>query len=274
MMLIMSTTFYILISHLIIHRKTRRASSCTFHKASVTVESALTIPIFFLAIVSMLYMMEVMTIRTNIKSALDCAAGPIRSEDYTGIMFHSSKLERDIVSTIGEERLNRSILVDGSQGIECSSSILSSISGVHKLKVKYQVQLPFPVFHSKPIPMEESICVKGWVGYSGNGFSNSSKTVYVTENGSVYHLDYNCTYLHPKIRAVNYGKVPDLRNEDGGKYYPCEHCMKHGAGGMVFITEFGTRYHSSLTCSDLKRTIYSIPIEEAVGKGVCSKCGN
>ena len=273
MMLFMSTTFYILISHLIIHRKTRRASSCTFLKASVTVESALTIPIFFLAIVSMLYMMEVMTIRTNMKSALDCAAGSIRSESYTGIMFPSSKLEKDIVSAIGEERLNRSILVGGSHGVECTSSILSSISGIHSLKVKYQVKLPFPVFHSRPVPMEESICVKGWVGYSGKGFANQSKTVYVTENGSVYHLDYNCTYLHPKIRAVNYGTIPDLRNEDGGKYYPCEHCAKHETGGTVFITEFGTRYHTSLTCSDVKRTIYSIPIEEAVGKGVCSKCG-
>ena len=272
-MLVKSPTFYILIINQIIHRKARRASSCTFRRASVTVESALTIPIFFLAIVSMLYMMEVMSIRTNIKSALDCAAGPIRSEAYTGLMFGSSKLEKDIVSAIGEERLNRSIVVGGSEGIECTSSILSSISGVHRLKVKYQVKLPFPVFRSRPVSMEESILVKGWVGYSGRGFSSQSKTVYVTENGSVYHLDYHCTYLHPTIQAVQYKKVPELRNESGAKYYPCEHCMKHEAGGMVFITNHGTRYHSSLTCSDMKRTIYSIPIEEAVGKGVCSKCG-
>lgn len=273
MMLIMSTTFYILISHLIIHRKTRRASSCTFLKASVTIESALTIPIFFLAIVSMLYMMEVMAIRTNMKSALDCAAGPVRSEAYTGKMFSSSRIERDIVSAIGEERLDHSILVGGSKGIECTSSALSSVTGIYRVKVKYKVELPFPVFHPKPVPMEESICVKGWVGYSGTGFSNSSKTVYVTENGAVYHLDYHCSYLHPKIKAVQYKKLSNMRNMDGGKYYPCEHCMKQGKGETVFITEYGNRYHSSLKCSGLKRTIYSIPIEEAVGKGICSKCG-
>lgn len=95
---------------------------------------------------------------------------------------------------------------------------------------------------------------------------------YVTENGLVYHKDYHCSYLDLSIRMTHMGTVSDLRNESGGRYYPCEHCMK-GNAGTIYITNFGDRYHSSLSCSGLKRTIYAIPVSEAAGKGACSKCG-
>ena len=50
------------------------------------------------------------------------------------------------------------------------------------------------------------------------------KTVYVTETGIVYHEDYHCTHLEAVNTPGAGVGVPGLRNEDGGKYYPCEHC--------------------------------------------------
>ena len=94
----------------------------------------------------------------------------------------------------------------------------------------------------------------------------------VTETGLVYHKDYHCSHLDLSIRMTHLELVEGLRNENGGKYYPCEHCVK-GNGGNIYITNSGDRYHSSLSCSGLKRTIYAIPISEAAGKGACSRCG-
>lgn len=67
--------------------------------------------------------------------------------------------------------------------------------------------------------------------------------------------------------------VENLRNESQGKYHACEKCMGGRIPASVYITDYGDRYHSTLACSGLKRTVYAIPLSEAVGKGACSKCG-
>ena len=146
--------------------------------------------------------------------------------------------------------------------------------GIMELRASYHVYLLLPVFGNVVVPMEESCRVKGWTGYERAGFlAEDEETVYITETGMVYHRDYHCNYLELSARMVPAEIVEDLRNESQGKYYPCERCAHKGAGSGVYITDYGDRYHTSLSCSGLKRTIYAVPLSEAVGKGACSKCG-
>ena len=151
---------------------------------------------------------------------------------------------------------------------------MSSLTGIIELKVKYAVRLPVPAISDVTIPMEESLRMKGWSGYTKTGFgTNDEKIVYITENGMVYHKDYHCNYLELSIQSVPVEQLDRLRNENQGIYYACELCVNSVLHGNAYITEYGEKYHQSLGCSGLKRTIYAIPLEEAVGKGVCSKCG-
>jgi len=95
---------------------------------------------------------------------------------------------------------------------------------------------------------------------------------FITKNGTVYHRNRNCTYLNPSVKAVFYEDLKEKRNENGAIYYACEKCG-NGKKTVVYITEQGTKYHTSLECSGLKRTIYSILLSEVGGRLPCSKCG-
>lgn len=60
----------------------------------------------------------------------------------------------------------------------------------------------------------------------------------------------------------------------GGIYHLCERCgWMPGNDGNCYVTDYGDRYHTSLSCSGLKRKVYTVPLSEVKGKGACSKCG-
>lgn len=255
-------------------RISKRTSFClSWKKAVITVEAALAIPLFFMAALALFYMIEVMSIRTTIRAGMQYAGKKAAEEAYAKRFVTPGSLEADIVSAIGGERLERSVVVGGSGGIHCEKSRMSVVTGILELRATYQVKLPVPVFAANPVRMEESMRMKGWTGYVRSGFGQGEEeTVYVTENGMVYHRDYHCNYLELSIRMVPSAAVEELRNGSQGKYHACERCVHSGAAGEVYITDYGDRYHNSLGCSGLKRTIYAVSLTEAVGKGACSKC--
>lgn len=117
---------------------------------------------------------------------------------------------------------------------------------------------------------------KAWTGYdSVNATGNdaySERLVYITPNGTVYHISAACSYLKLSIQAIEKTNIDKLRNADGSIYYECELCYGNEKN-MVFITDYGNRYHSTLMCSGLKRIIEAIPISEAGNRRPCQKCG-
>ena len=142
------------------------------------------------------------------------------------------------------------------------------------LNISYKMEIPIPVFGRFQVEKEETMRVKGWCGYESSIPISAEQTiVYVTETGTVYHKDYHCTYLDLSIHMVPVSGLEDLRNESGGKYYPYELCGKKVSGMGVYITNYGSKYHMSMSCGGLKRKIYAVPISETAGKGACSKCG-
>lgn len=265
------------------HLTAKRASSCisTYpmkirlkKKGSITIETAMILPIFFLGIVCLLYMMEVMVIRTSIRSAMQYAAKQVIEEAYLKPVITVAELEEEIRYAIGSERMDRSIIRGGSHGISCDGSGMSVVTGILEVQVQYEVKLPFPAIASSAVAMKESLRAKGWTGYTRTGWkSESEEMVYITENGMVYHRNPSCNYLDLSIQTVSSENLNTLRNKNQGIYHACERCASGVIKENVYVTDYGDRYHNSLSCSSLKRTVYSVPVSEAVGKGVCVKCG-
>ncbi len=250
-----------------------RRTSVSGSKASMTIEAALTIPVFFFAVLSLVYLMEVQAIRTTIHAAALNAAKICTEDTAVVSILNPIKLESEMVKFIGSEKMNRSIISGGSSGLHCGTSYLSPLSGELKIIVKYNIKMPFPGFMNLTAKCKEELKLSSWNGFIKRGMeSEDNQIVYITETGWVYHEDYNCTYLQLSIQFVPYEDLWKIRNEEGGKYYKCEKCVHGDAMPGVYITNSGNKYHNSLSCSGLKRTIYAIPKSEAFGRGGCSRC--
>ena len=257
----------------LIDNKEERASAFT-SKGSLTLEAAIVVPIFFFVMLSLAYLLEMMAIQTTIRNALYSAGKEAARQAYAGTILTSGELEQRIVENVGIERLERSMIAGGISGIDCSETKRNWSTGVMNLNVQYQVEIPILMFRITPVTCEETIRIKGWTGYVPALDDEEKKdTVYVTETGIVYHRDADCTYLDMSIRSVHIEKLEELRNQSGGKYYACEACGNDRVSTeMRYITDYGTRYHTSLECKKIKRNVYAISMDEAYGLGGCSKC--
>ena len=104
----------------------------------------------------------------------------------------------------------------------------------------------------------------------------SSETVYVTRHGTAYHRDPSCTYISREVHSRSREELDALRNASGARYYPCERCRAQAGSGPIYVTDYGTCYHSSPGCTQLERSVTAISLEQALAQGYCpcSKCGN
>lgn len=145
------------------------------------------------------------------------------------------------------------------------------------------IQLVKPVWLKAPVTIlaypgtmiTSSCCMRAWTGYdvTRSGDAREGEIyVYITEHGAVYHMTENCSHLRLSIELVAKSEVGQFRNASGGKYHACEKCGGRD-GGAVYITREGDRYHSTINCSGLRRSVRCVPLSEAGGLPPCGRCG-
>ena len=123
-------------------------------------------------------------------------------------------------------------------------------------------------FYQKRYISVSAVC-RPWIGFTE--LKSKETYVYVTPEGSVYHLYADCTHLDLSIEKVTFAKANTLKNEYGENYTKCEIC-KEMFGVMVYITSEGNRYHAQRNCSGLKRTIRQVPFGEVENRRCCIRC--
>jgi len=261
--------------------------------ASITVEASIALPLFIFFFVNIMTMFNILKMQCDMEAALHQTGNEVAlyayderfAEEIAGaedsglstvtgalsIFYIQSKIEQYLRGEI-----DKSCVTGGSSGLSYINSRVMMGNDIIDIVVDYKVHPLISLVGFKDFPVESRYYAHAWTGYDISGMGETSQEeemVYVTEHGEVYHRDINCKHLKLTVRTIGYESLGGVRNADGSKYYPCEYCGKDIAGGNVFITDYGNRYHSSVNCAGLKRKIYTIPISEVDGRPACSSCG-
>lgn len=248
------------------------ARACTCHQASYTLEAAVILPLLAGFFAFLLFFFRVLQVQTGIQAALYCAgretACEAGSSDSSPVLFALAEVHF-------RKEIKKYAVIDDfvAGGANQITLLRSDFSGDYiDLKADYYIKSPINFINIHGIYTTQECKIKKWTGDGGG--AEPEDYVYVTKRGSVYHRSRFCRYLDLSIRAVRFEKLSELRNKDGGIYDPCSVCAKNGEkSSFVYITDYGERYHSRLSCRGLKRSIRLVPLSEVRGRGPCSVCG-
>lgn len=220
-----------------------KVSFCALNKkckrASLALETALVLPLFFLGMVTMTSFMDIYRIQTEHLQAL------CEKTKEAGMYAY---------------------VLDGKGPEEITLPDVYSYTPVGAL-------VPLP-----RVWMHNTIRVHAWTGADETDFSGEAaepeKMVYVTESGTVYHRNLGCRYLKVSVNQISGSSLAHARNDSGQKYSPCETCSRNQKpSGVVYVTSSGNRYHNTAACSGLKRTVKLVKESQLGGMHACSSCG-
>lgn len=278
--------------HLFFTRLLKRASFVTARKrGSMTLEAAFALPFFLFAVLNILFAVNIIGAQSRINAALHQVGNQMAFSGYAyehtignalpdtlaGVALTEGYARGRVIEYVGQSYLENSCVEKGAGGLSFAGSSVMGAGDIIDLKISYRVKPFVELMGFDGFLMSQRYYGKAWTGYDGTGQTDDSGVedpmVYITETGTVYHLNRDCSYLNPKVEAVDAGSVAGRRNASGGKYAPCGTCGGKTAGGEVYITNYGSSYHRLLNCPGLKRTIYTVPLSEVGGRGRCSKCG-
>lgn len=277
--------------HRIINRLAKRASLIfSREKGSMTLEAAFVLPFFLFAVLNILFAVNIIATQSRIGAALhqvgnkmafagyayENTVGGTLPEGLSSVALSSGYARGQVISDVGSAYLSGSCVKGGAGGLSFAGSTVMERGDIIDLRVSYRVKPFVELMGFDGFLMSQRYYAKAWTGYDASGsvsdMTADDPMVYITETGTVYHLNRNCTYLNPAVEAASAGAVKDRRNSSGAKYAPCGLCGAFSES-EVYITQYGSSYHSRLNCPGLKRTIYTVPLSEVGGRGRCSKCG-
>lgn len=211
----------------------QKASLGALRRGAMTAEAAFILPLFLMGTATLIGFMDVMKVQTERISQL-C----------------EEAMEEGMYEYLSEEK-----------------------RPVIDLQETYEYRLPASIVPLPPMRIASRGRVHSWVGTDSETGSQTEAMVYMAESGSVYHTNPHCSYVDLSIGQEFGADIADKRNQHGARYTPCESCAKRTEPArIVYVTGQGNRYHNSISCSRLKRTVRLVPISETGGCPQCSRC--
>lgn len=254
---------------------------------SMTVEAAVCLPWFLFAMLAVMQFFKISMVSLAVLTAMHDTAKNMAAYAYisqlgvsAGEGIGAELLEGGISAAYAMARVESRASFDPDDGTLQYWRSSFTQDDIIDLAVLYEAKNTYTPL---PVPKVRAALrarVRAWTGRDGDGSSQGEEQgeeeknehVFVAETGHVYHKDPACTHIRLSIKTLPRSSLSGARNKSGGKYHACERCGG-GTGDNVYVTDYGDRYHSSLTCSGLKRTVKSVPLSELEGWRACSRCG-
>lgn len=269
--------------------------------ASMTVEAVMVLPLFLFTILTLYSAFEMFHFYGGLESELskevqkvavysaakDILSGDLsgqqslegQGEDGSGIhvqnlaekFLANAYVENSIKKKIDEEALKRAG-VGGYGSLHYEFPILSSEATVLDVAVVYEMKPLFNFLFLDGFQVVNRARVKKWTGYDADYTGEEEERyVYITDTGTVYHLSETCTHLDLSIVPVDREELRRVRTANGSVFRACEICGR-GSDNTIYITDTGDCYHSSLSCSGLRRSVQRVPLSQCEGMNCCSRC--
>lgn len=276
-------------------------------RGSLSLEASVCVPLFLLFCIAVISFLQILCLQTDIRARMAETARSMGKKAYIierlsendGIISGgpAPDFDADTVSLASaginpltikvwmlsdgrlRSTLEQSRILGGASGLYTYASSYDSEKGVLDIVACYDYSVPWMTAPFGTLRFVQRMRSCAWIGESlekenGGLDGSEQRTVYVTPTGTVYHLSVGCSYLDLSIHSASYAELARLRNAGGARYERCEECAAKGVYVQVFITDYGTKWHSSLNCSGLKRTVIEKDISEISGMKLCTKCKN
>ncbi len=269
---------------------------------SITLETAIVLPLFLFMMFLLMFPMKIMEAERKLQNTMEAVGKNLASAEYIqsvgeGFLSDDSKYKDMVLTALdGAEEAGSLafVMVRASQGpflnpsFSSDTSVFSDSEGsdpdMFYAKLEYEPELPFLGYQVAAGQKSLVVNRRAWTGSDGGrGRSkygddpdeeelSDDRLVYLGKTSTVYHVDPKCHYLSNSLETADAGSIAGLRNESGGKYHACPSC-KPGKNGTVFYFSNGSAYHSSPDCKAITAYARAVPISEVEGMRVCSYCG-
>ena len=248
-------------------------------RAVLTIEAALSVPLFLIVMTSLIMFANIYYVRERIDAAVYEEAKKIAVLSYGQNTYGVGGIEASISERLGDRFLSSGVIKGGTSGLNYSDTDLSNPE-IAVISVRYSCVLPFGLsvvasIVADGMQFESKAVAHTWTGYRNglSSYSDLSEYVYMTKNGEVYHRNRECTHIRLHIKSVSKNELTNIRNSSGAKYKKCEYCRPKSADTRLYVAEDGDRYHNTLSCMGLRRTVIRVRLSDIAGVRQCSRCG-
>lgn len=264
--------------------------------ASLTLEAVMCLTLFIFASVCLILPMKIMTTERKIQAALEEIG-----EDFSRYAYVKDAMEKNKWFSSAEtgdfaQNFTKYLVSGVAQGyaeVQVMSHVdTKAMKHMRMLRsqvledgetidliLDYEIRFPFPLLGLLPLQKTSRCKRRAWIGKEGKDYDgsggleeDSDEIVYIGKSSTRYHKSRSCHYLANKSSGVPLNQVESLRNDSGGKYYPCSVCGKN-AGNTVYIMSNGKSYHATQNCTAIVAYARAVRLSEVEHLGPCSYCG-